>query len=502
MIPQFIASAVTIFIILNVILGACAYLIFLERKVAAWTQDRIGPNRVNFSFGILPFKGKQFGLGQALVDGVKLLLKEDYTPPGVDHALFLLAPVLAVVVAMLGWAVIPWGGYLDWHGTQLAICAVPINLGVIYILARGSLGGYGGGVGGNASNNKYSFLGALRATAQMLSYEIPMGLGVLIIILMTGTARAETLVEFQALRSPSHGWNIFYQPLLAIIVFTAILAECNRAPFDLAEAEQELVGGYHTEYSSMKWALFFLGEYMHMITGCAFFALLFLGGWDVVPFAGLMPLVASPATAGEHVGCLGFGSRQVRHLCRQSDRPALRDDVGALDFAAFPIRSTHAAGLARHDSHEPGPAVDHRHSGLLACLALVLHRGQPGCSLGNHDRRSTDPQRPAGQPQSPPRRLAIQPDCLTHDWLMSGQRPDAKQSINPRLLPRAGTPTTVAPSATSSTTAAPAPIVQSCPILIPGRTHAPIPTSVSDPTRTFPAKAALGPIWANAPISL
>ena len=309
MIAQLIVSLVTILVVLHLILGSCAYLIFLERKVAAWTQDRIGPNRVNFSFGLddiwskLPIIGhvmkfRHFGLGQALIDGVKLFLKEDYTPPGVDKKLFLLAPAIVVIPAILGWAVIPWGGYYAFPGftvpasipfigghvveaTIVTVAAAQVNIGVIYILGIGSLAVYGVVVGGYASNNKYSFLGGLRATAQMLSYEIPMSLCVLIIILIMGTSRAEQIVQLQA---GGGVWNLLYHPLLAIIFFTCVLAECNRAPFDLAEAEQELVGGYHTEYSSMKWALFFLGEYMHMITGSAFFCVLFLGGWSINPF--------------------------------------------------------------------------------------------------------------------------------------------------------------------------------------------------------------------------
>ncbi len=284
---QFLASLITIVVVLSLILLSCAYLIFLERKVAAWTQDRVGPNRTNFSFGILPFRSKQFGLGQALADGLKLLLKEDYIPPGVDRALFLLAPVVVIVPAMLAWAVIPWGGYLDWGGQVLSITAAPISIGVIYILAIGSLAVYGVVVGGYASNNKYSFLGGLRATAQMLSYEIPMGLCVLIMILTWRSTDARLIVDQQAVGT----WGIFYHPLLAVIFFVCVLAECNRAPFDLAEAEQELVGGYHTEYAAMKWALFFLGEYMHMITGAAFFCVLFLGGWDLIPFTAEFALI-------------------------------------------------------------------------------------------------------------------------------------------------------------------------------------------------------------------
>lgn len=297
MLAQFITSVVLLFIVANLITVACAYLIFLERKISAWAQDRIGPNRVGFSFGVLPFKGRHLGLGQALVDGIKLILKEDYDPPHVDKVLFILAPALAVATALIGWAVIPWGGtwaFPGWFGSNpqlIEVAAAPINIGVIYILSVSSLGVYGVAVGAYASNNKYSFLGGLRAVAQMLSYEIPMGLIVLIMILCYRTPDAGLMVNLQAGWGWAGYWGIIQQPLLAAIFLIAILAETNRAPFDLAEAEQELVGGFHTEYSSMKWAMFFLGEYMHMITGAAFFSLLFLGGWDLIPFVGALPIV-------------------------------------------------------------------------------------------------------------------------------------------------------------------------------------------------------------------
>jgi NADH-quinone oxidoreductase subunit H len=317
--PQIITSIVVVLVMTGIIQGACAYLIFLERKVAAWCQDRLGPNRTNFSFGLDDIwqkiglgklmKMRHFGLGQALADGLKLFLKEDYTPPHVERALFLLAPVLAVVPAMLAWAVIPWGGSIM-QGAQLLpeflggytlsstvhVAAAPINLALIYVLAIGSTAVYAVVVGGYASNNKYAFLGGLRGTAQMLSYEIPQGLCILIMILMYGTSNAGFLVGAQAGLISLDGtgmWGIVLQPVLAVIFFTCVLAECNRAPFDLVEAEQELVGGYHTEYSSMKWALFFLGEYMHMITGCGIFVILFLGGWDILPGVPLLPEFAS-----------------------------------------------------------------------------------------------------------------------------------------------------------------------------------------------------------------
>jgi len=325
---QFFVSLVVIVVMANVILLATAYLILLERKVAAWTQDRIGPNRTNFSFGLNDIwdkiglgkifnpKNFMFGLGQAMADGLKLLVKEDYTPKNVDKVLFLLAPATVIVPALLGWAVIPWGGQWDFPGIALAghqlvdsgliqVTVAPISIGVIYILAMGSLAVYGVTLGGYASNNKFAFLGSLRATAQMLSYEIPMGLCVLIMIL-TFTAMSASgsdaglMVAAQAGTGITNGlWGIMLHPVLAIIFFTCSLAECNRAPFDLAEAEQELVGGFHTEYASMKWALYFLAEYIHMITGSAFLVLMFFGGWDLVPFIGLLPETA--------IGWMGIG---------------------------------------------------------------------------------------------------------------------------------------------------------------------------------------------------
>lgn len=324
---QFFVSLVIIVVVAHMILGACAYLIFLERKVAAWTQDRIGPNRTNFSFGQdnlwrglkMDFMNKRFffGLGQALADGIKLLVKEDYTPPHVDKMLFCLAPVIVVIPAMIGWAVVPWGGVWDFPGLTLfgheiaqagrvVVTVAPISIGVIFMLAVSSLGVYGVVLGAYASNNKYSFLGGLRATAQMLSYEIPMGVCVLVAILCFRSSDTTVIVAQQV----GGAWGILMHPLLAVIFFICVLAETNRAPFDLAEAEQELVGGFHTEYSSMKWALFFLAEYMHMIAGSAFFTILFLGGWDIAPLVTmlsgihLLPDVAGAAGQAWWLGLL------------------------------------------------------------------------------------------------------------------------------------------------------------------------------------------------------
>ncbi|MEL6329670.1 MAG: complex I subunit 1 family protein [Planctomycetota bacterium] len=311
---QMFVSVHVLLIVVHVILLGVAYLVMAERKISAYIQDRIGPNRVGLDFG-LPFlkflsttgftKGL-WGLGQPLADGVKFLLKEDYTPGRVDKALFTLAPVLIIVPALIGFAVIPWGGLWDMPpitdyaitnfffglpliggfleqafghlgGETVVIAGANVNVGIIYLLAVASIGVYGVTLGGWASNSKYSFLGGLRATAQMISYEIPLGLSLLAVLLVVGSVMPQKIIEYQV----DHGPMLLAQPLACILFFIAILAEANRAPFDNAEAEQELVGGYHTEYSSMRFALFFLAEYAHMVTSGAFFVLLFFGGYHL-----------------------------------------------------------------------------------------------------------------------------------------------------------------------------------------------------------------------------
>jgi len=290
MTAQTFVSILTIAIVIHVILVTCAYLIYFERKISAYIQDRIGPNRVGFDFGILPIKFGFWGLGQSLADGLKFLLKEDYAPNGADKALFTLGPVAIIIPALIGWAVIPWGGYIDvarlepfglliTEGGRAQIVGANVNIGLIWVLAVASLGVYGVTLGGWASNNKYSFLGALRCTAGMISYEIPLGLSILAIVILTGTVQPDRLTEMQA----NDGWFVLSMPLAALLFFICILAEANRAPFDNAEAEQELVGGYHTEYSSMRFALFFLAEYAHMITSAAVLCVLFFGGYHL-PF--------------------------------------------------------------------------------------------------------------------------------------------------------------------------------------------------------------------------
>lgn len=282
--PQLVVSVIVIVTILHLALGAAAYFILLERKICAWTQDRIGPNRVG-----------PMGLLQPIADGVKLFFKEDFIPKKADATLFILAPAITAVTALISFAIIPYGGMLDlstvpfadhfgWTG-EVLVTGANVNIGVIYILAVASIGVYGVALGGWASNSKYSFLGGLRASAQMVSYEIPLGLSLLCVILTAGTIRPDELVAAQS----EGGWYLIQQPLAAIIFYVCILAEANRTPFDLAEAEAELVGGWHTEYSSMKWALFFVGEYVNLFVAGALFAVLFLGGWSLNPIAGLIP---------------------------------------------------------------------------------------------------------------------------------------------------------------------------------------------------------------------
>lgn len=286
--PQLITSVTVILIILHLALGAAAYLILLERKVCAWAQDRIGPNRVGPA-----------GLLQPIADGIKLFLKEDFMPRGADRALFVLAPACTAIPALIGFLVIPWAGWLHWGDDTVAIMGANINIGLVYIVATASLGVYGVALGGWASNNKYSFLGGLRASAQIISYEIPMGLCLLCVILASGTLLPQSIVEQQLVGQ----WNLVQQPLVAILFYTCLLAEANRAPFDLAEAEQELIGGWHTEYSSMRWALFFLGEYVHVFVGSAFFVTLFMGGWSLNPFTAW----DLPAAGGILMVLLQFG---------------------------------------------------------------------------------------------------------------------------------------------------------------------------------------------------
>lgn len=266
-------ALIKIVCVVAVMLLSVAYMILAERKIAAWIQDRVGPNRAG-----------PRGIIQPICDGLKLLFKEDYTPGHVSRLLFIIAPAITMGLAVAAFAVIPFGGQVQIAGRLISLQIAPVDIGILFILAAGSLGVYGVLLGGWASNNKYSFLGGLRVAAQMLSYETPLALAILNIIMLSGSVQLETIVQQQIEGGTAClGWNVFSQPLVFLVFLVCIFAETKRVPFDLTECEQELVGGYHTEYSSMKFGLYFLGEYAHMIVASSLALVLFFGGWHV-PF--------------------------------------------------------------------------------------------------------------------------------------------------------------------------------------------------------------------------
>jgi NADH-quinone oxidoreductase subunit H len=275
---ELVITLLTIGLALGCILTACMYLVLAERKVSAWMQDRIGPNRVG-----------PYGLGQPVADGLKILLKEGVIPAHVDKGLFLLAPAISMFTTMLAFAVVPFGPVEQAPAWLRFVIAPNIDIGLVFIFAVGSLGVYGVILGGWASNNKYSALGSLRAAAQVVSYEIPLGLSVVGVVLLSGTLNLEKILADQA-RAGVAGWYVWYQPLACLIFYVSSLAESNRLPFDLSECEQELVGGYHTEYGGLRLVLFFIGEYTHLIVISFLTAILFFGGWH-------FPLIATPQSA-------------------------------------------------------------------------------------------------------------------------------------------------------------------------------------------------------------
>jgi NADH-quinone oxidoreductase subunit H len=265
-------TLLTILVVFGALQGTAGFLVYVERKICAYMQNRIGPNRVGPA-----------GLFQSIADVLKFLLKEEIVPARVDKPLFILAPCLAVGTAMLSFAVVPFGATDNptgdaYRSSYQFMIAPGIDIGILFIFAISSLAVYGIIVGGWASNNKYSLLGALRSSAQIISYEIPLGLSVLGVILIAGSLNLETIIWQQA-EQGILGWNIFYQPLAFLLFMVSAFAECNRLPFDLPETEQELVGGYHTEYNAWKLACFFLGEYTHMMTTSFLMVILFFGGW-------------------------------------------------------------------------------------------------------------------------------------------------------------------------------------------------------------------------------
>jgi NADH-quinone oxidoreductase subunit H len=260
-----IVALIKIVLVLLVILTTVANLVYAERKISAAIQDRIGPNRVG-----------PWGLLQAPADVLKLFLKEDIVPAKANRAVHTLAPMISIGVALTTFAVIPFGDTITLWGREIKLMIADVNIGVLYILAMTSLGVYGITLSGWSSNNKYSLLGGLRSSAQLISYELSMGLSVVGVIMVAGSLQLDRIVEAQA----GLAWNAFLTPIGFITFLVASFAETNRLPFDLPEAEPELVGGYHTEYSGMKFGSFFLAEYANMITSSALIVTLFLGGWQ------------------------------------------------------------------------------------------------------------------------------------------------------------------------------------------------------------------------------
>ncbi len=257
--------------ILALTLLVAAYSTYAERKIAAFLQDRIGPDRAG-----------PFGILQPLADGLKFIMKEEIIPNVSNKLLFVLGPCIAMLTALMAGVIIPWGGTLIMDGVEYSLQIADLNIGILYVFGVVSIGVYGIMIGGWASNNKFSLLGAIRASAQMISYEIAMGLSIIALIIMTGTLslREITLLQTGGVGGDWNMWNVVYQPLGFIIFLICAFAECNRTPFDLPECETELVGGYHTEYSSMKLGFYLFAEYINMFVSSAVISTLYFGGYN------------------------------------------------------------------------------------------------------------------------------------------------------------------------------------------------------------------------------
>jgi NADH-quinone oxidoreductase subunit H len=282
-----IEKSILVVLLFLISLGAAAYMTYFERKLAAWIQDRVGPDRAG-----------PFGILQPIADGVKMFLKEDFIPAKADKWLFIIGPGLAMFTALITSAVVPWGPKLHLFGRDISLQVADINIGILYVFGVLSVGVYGIMIGGWASNNKYSLYGAIRASSQMISYELAMGVSAITIVLLSGSLSLNEIVAQQ-----SGVWNVFYQPVAFLIFFICALAELNRAPFDLPECESELVGGYHTEYSSMKLGLYLFSEYTSMFVSSAIMAILFFGGYN---FPGMSHF------SGNTLAILGIGAFAIK----------------------------------------------------------------------------------------------------------------------------------------------------------------------------------------------
>ena len=263
-----VEKLVLIVIVVMASLVIAMYTTFAERKVAAILQDRRGPNRAG-----------PFGLLQPLADGLKLFFKEEIIPNFSSKFLFILGPSLAMLTAIMTGAVVPWGDTIHFFGREISLQIADVNVGILYVFAVVSMGVYGIMIGSWASNNKYSLMGGLRAASQIISYELAMGISLIALLMVTGTLSLKEMVVQQQ----ESYWNIVYQPLGFLLFLICAFAECNRTPFDLPEAENELIGGYHTEYSSMKLGFYLFSEYINMFVSSVIMATLFFGGYDI-PF--------------------------------------------------------------------------------------------------------------------------------------------------------------------------------------------------------------------------
>ncbi len=286
-------KAILIAAIITLSMVVAMYSTYAERKVAAFLQDRVGPDRAG-----------PFGLLQPMADGLKLFMKEEIIPLASSKFLFILGPMLAMITALLTSAVIPWGSPVEIGDRLVPLQVADINIGVLYVFGVVSVGVYGIMIGSWASNNKFSLLSGIRGASQMISYELAMGLSLIAVLMITGSLRMSTIVGEQMV----NGWNIIYQPLGFVIFFICALAECNRTPFDLPEAENELNMGYHQEYSSMKLGFYLFAEYINMFISGVLMSTLFFGGYDI-PFV-------NEAAWGNHwwVGLIGFAGLMAKAL--------------------------------------------------------------------------------------------------------------------------------------------------------------------------------------------
>jgi NADH-quinone oxidoreductase subunit H len=277
---------ILVFVVFGITLLVAMYSTYLERKVAAFIQDRVGPDRAG-----------PFGILQPLADGVKMFMKEEIIPNVSNKTLFIIGPCIAMMTAIMAGVVIPWGNILTVGGKEYVLQIADPNIGILYVFAVVSIGVYGIMIGGWASNNKFSLLGGIRASAQMISYELAMGLSIIALVMITETLslREISLMQGGGIGSDWHMWNVVYQPVGFLIFIICAFAECNRMPFDLPETETELIGGYHTEYSSMKLGFYLFAEYINMFTSSAVMSTLFFGGFNF-PFQNDLGLSANVIT--------------------------------------------------------------------------------------------------------------------------------------------------------------------------------------------------------------